>query len=62
MISNTRTEQDLREMLKEAMAKYRISDYVMAMQLGVSLTTVRAFLSGSSTPRYVEDRVEEWLE
>lgn len=62
MINRVTAEQDLRNQLKDAMAKYKLSEFDIARQLSLSLYTVKAFLNGSSTPYYVEKRVEDWLE
>lgn len=51
-----------KEQLKDAMKKYGLSELDMARQLGISLLTVRNYLTGGSVPYYVEKLVEEWLE
>jgi hypothetical protein len=62
MMVNIRAEQDPRDKLRQAMTIYRIPEQAMALQLNISVSTVRAFLNGISTPAYVEKRIEEWLE
>jgi predicted transcriptional regulator len=61
-VNGTALKPELRDRLKKAMVKYEIPEYVMAMQLSVSLSAVKAFLKGTSTPSYLEKRVEEWFE